>query len=121
MKIEIITSQNFRKEARPLLKKYPSLREELTDLQNELIKDPLKGISIGKNCFKIRLAIKSKGKGKSKGARVITFVLVEISKNQERNTLVNLASIYDKSQYENISDKDLRKIIKEIKDELNLS
>ncbi len=116
MKIEIITSQNFRKEARPLLKKYPSLRKELADLGEELIKDPLKGIPIGKNCFKIRLAIKSKGKGKSKGARVITFVIVEISKDKERYTLVNLASIYDKAQYENISDRDLRRIIKEIKE-----
>ena len=120
MKIKVITSHNFRKEAKPLLKKYPSLHGELANLEKVLIKNPFWGTPIEKNCFKIRLAIKSKGKGKLGGARVITFVVVNISKDKEKNTLINLASIYDKSQYDDIEDKDLRKIIKEIKKELNL-
>jgi hypothetical protein len=58
------------------------------------------------------------GKGKSGGARIITFI-VKIAENIEEQTLVNLASIFDKSQIQNISDIRLRQIIKEILDELN--
>ncbi|ONF90684.1 type II toxin-antitoxin system RelE/ParE family toxin, partial [Leptospira santarosai] len=57
--------------------------------------------------YKIRIPIASKGKGKSGGARVITCVFL-IEK------VVWLLSIYDKSEKENISDKDLEKAIKEI-------
>jgi hypothetical protein len=66
------------------------------------------GVSLGNNCYKIRLAISSKGKGKSGGARIITCVIV----NDEE---VYLAAIYDKSDRENITDKELEQIIKTIK------
>nr|WP_255353670.1 type II toxin-antitoxin system RelE/ParE family toxin [Pedobacter sp. R20-19] len=62
---------------------------------------------MGKNCFKIRIAITSKGKGKSGGARVITnFIITE--------STVYLLSIYDKSEQDNISDKELLELLKEI-------
>ncbi|WP_369818103.1 type II toxin-antitoxin system RelE/ParE family toxin [Pedobacter sp. R20-19] len=65
------------------------------------------GTPIGKNCFKIRIAITSKGKGKSGGARVITnFIITE--------STVYLLSIYDKSEQDNISDKELLELLKEI-------
>ena len=73
-----------------MLKKYPSLKAELLQLSEQIAENPGMGIALGKNCFKIRLAIKSKGKGKSGGARVITYV---IANDQE----VALLSIYDKS------------------------
>ena len=65
------------------------------------------GTPIGKDCFKIRLAIKSKTKGKSGGARVITCVKI-IAKT------VYLISIYDKSDFDDINDSDLKNRLKEI-------
>jgi hypothetical protein len=62
------------------------------------------GTPIGKNCFKIRLAIKSKGQGKSGGARVITCVLAV------KETVV-LLSIYDKAEKEDISDLVLQQLL----------
>jgi len=54
-----------------------------------------------------RLAIASKGRGKSSGARVITHFYVE-------NETVFLLAIYDKSEQDDISDKELRELLSEI-------
>lgn len=81
------------------------------------------GIMITENLYKIRLAVKSKGRGKSGGMRVITYVWevsVEIVESENPSeTIVFLASIYDKSEEENISDKDITKLIDEIEDMLD--
>lgn len=72
-----------------------------------LIKDPLTGTPLGKNCYKIRFKIKSKNQGKSGGASVITFVKIE-------NKRITLLDIYDKSEKENITDKELEALIKSV-------
>ena len=95
----------FEKQAKRLIKKYASLRNELLLLVQELKENPEQGTTIGKNCYKIRLAIASKGKGKSGGARVITNFIVT-------NATVYLLSIYDKSEKENLSDKELGELLK---------
>ena len=69
---------------------------------------PEQGVALGNNCYKIRLAIASKGKGKSGGARVITYV-------QITQTNVFLLSIYDKSEVDNISDKELLELLARFK------
>jgi hypothetical protein len=74
-----------------------------------LEENPTQGISLGRNCYKIRLAITSKGKGKSGGARVITNIVVT------EDTLY-LLSIYDKSDKDNLSDKELEELLKDIID-----
>lgn len=102
-KIKIIP--NFEKELKRLAKKYPSLKTEYIDLVNSLKREPKQGKAIGNGCYKIRLAIASKGKGKSGGARVITYVQVV-------DTSVFLLSIYDKSEKENIPDKELLELLK---------
>ena len=94
----------FERQTKKLTKKYPSLKAELLNLINELKQNPAKGKAIGKSCYKIRLAIKSKGKGKSGGARVITYVFVSTE-------IVYLLSIYDKSSKENLSDKELEELL----------
>ncbi|WP_061266302.1 type II toxin-antitoxin system RelE/ParE family toxin [Leptospira interrogans] len=107
MNFNILRSLQFEKELKRLVKKYPSLKKEYKDLISSLENKPTQGTPIGQNCYKIRIPIASKGKGKSGGARVITCVfLIE--------EVVYLVSIYDKSEKENISDKDLEKIIKSI-------
>jgi mRNA-degrading endonuclease RelE of RelBE toxin-antitoxin system len=92
---------NFEKELKRLSKKYPSLKAEYVKLVQQLKEHPEQGTFIGNNCYKIRLAIASKGKGKSGGARVITCVKIS-------QTSVYLLSIFDKSERENIPDKELK-------------
>jgi len=73
-------------------------------LIEELEKNPEKGIPLGNNIYKIRLAIASKGKGKSGGARVITYL-----KTEQGN--IYLLSIYDKGRKDTISDKEIEDIL----------
>ena len=94
----------FERQAKRLIKKYPSLKLEILNLIKELKENPMTGTSIGKNCYKIRLSIKSKGKGKSGGSRVITNIVVS-------DRTVYLLSIYDKSAKASISDKELIKLL----------
>ncbi len=117
MNVKIIASINFRKEAKRLLKKYASLKKEFEELDKKLQINPYLGDPIGKKCFKIRLAVKSKGKGKSGGLRVITYVVLKIRKIADELIKINLISTYDKSEFETISDKDLIKLIKEVEEE----
>jgi mRNA-degrading endonuclease RelE of RelBE toxin-antitoxin system len=100
MNYSVEVTSPFKNQAKRLLKKYPSLKSELSLLFQNLETNPKQGTALKNNCFKIRLAIASKGKGKSGGARVITHVQVIRSK-------VYLLSIYDKSEQSTISDKDL--------------
>lgn len=95
----------FKKQAKPLLKKYPSLKGELENVIDILEQDPNQGTSIGNNCYKIRLAIASKNKGKSGGARLIVNV-------QFIDHLVYMLSIYDKAEQENISDAEIKALLK---------
>lgn len=104
MSYSVKSIEVFERQAKKLVKKYPSLKSELLDLVLELKKNPDKGKAIGKSCFKIRLSIKSKGKGKSGGARVITNVVLI-------NDSVYLLSIYDKSDKETLSDKELEELL----------
>jgi mRNA-degrading endonuclease RelE of RelBE toxin-antitoxin system len=95
----------FEKQLKRLVKKFPSLKIEYSQLVSSLKNNPAQGTSLGSNCYKIRLAIASKGKGKSGGARVITHI-------QVIKTRVFLLSIYDKSEQSDITDKDLLEWVK---------
>lgn len=107
MSFRILPTPAFARELKKLTKKYVSLKEDLKALIIELSRNPQNGISLGNNCYKIRLAITSKGKGKSGGARIITYVQVV-------NETVYLLSIYDKSDLDNISDSELASRIKDL-------
>ncbi len=105
MKYKIRTITNFDREYKRLAKKYQSLKEEIAELGANLADNPLQGEPLGKDCYKIRLKIKSKGKGKSGGARVITCVKVIAG-------AVVLVSIYDKAEREDIADGLLLELLK---------
>lgn len=107
MSYKVKTIPKFDKELKRLARKYPSLKMEFTALVDSLEKNAEQGVSLGNNCYKIRLSIASKGQGKSGGARVITCVRII-------ETMVYLLTIFDKAERENISDKELRKLIMEI-------
>lgn len=119
MSVRIITTENFRREAKKLIKKYRSLKGELSGLAEELVEDPRKGVHIGKDVYKIRLAVKSKGRGKSGGLRIITFVQLIIEELNSEDLDVYLLSIYDKSDFANISESLLKHLIKEIQEEIS--
>jgi mRNA-degrading endonuclease RelE of RelBE toxin-antitoxin system len=107
MSFDVVPIPEFVKELKGLAKKYRSLRSELAELGNELAEHPNMGTAIGSDCYKIRLAIKSKGGGKSGGARVITCV---VAVREE----VYLLSIYDKSEQDTLTDKRLKELLKQI-------
>lgn len=104
MSYNILPIPPFDRQLKRLSKKYPSLKEEYFELIESLEQNPEQGTNLGNNCYKIRLAIASKGKGKSGGARVITnFVIADAT--------VYLLSIYDKSEKENLTDKELNELL----------
>ena len=108
MSYSIFAVPKFKKELKKLVKKYPSLKFEFASLLDRLETDPKQGTDIGKNCYKIRLAIKSKGKGKSGGARIITHIVIS-------DRIVYLLSIYDKATKENLTNKELAELLKSIR------
>lgn len=95
MSFKVRTIPNFDKEFKKLYKKYPSLIDDFGKILQELALNPQFGTSIGKGCFKIRIAISSKNKGKSGGARIITCVKIH-------DEVITLISIYDKSEQADI-------------------
>jgi hypothetical protein len=109
MNYSVKSIEVFERQAKRLIKKYVSLKNELKQLAQELTEYPQKGIPLGNSCYKIRIAIASKGKGKSGGGRIIThFVL--------RESTVYLLSIYDKSEQEDLTDKELMELLEYIPD-----
>ncbi|MCF1750007.1 type II toxin-antitoxin system RelE/ParE family toxin [Mariniradius sediminis] len=107
MKFRVDSIKSFEREAQRLKRKFPSLKNELGQLIDDLESNPFQGTPLGRGFYKIRLAIKSKGKGKSGGARVVTFVKVV-------DELVYLASIYDKSEKSDISIEELNRLFGEV-------
>ena len=115
MSVTVHITKSFKTAVKPVLKKYPSISVDLLKLEKVLLADPKHGTALGHNTYKIRLKISSKGKGKSGGARVISFVetiLIGEVQLLEEDTSVNLITIYDKADTANITDKELKDLIK---------
>jgi hypothetical protein len=108
MKVTISTIDEFDRRARRLAKKYKSLKDDLRTFQQEIMENPLMGIDLGRGVRKIRMAIGSKGKGKSGGARVLTLTVL-VSEDAD----VTLLTIYDKDEIDNVSDEYIRWLISE--------
>lgn len=108
MNYKILSIPEFDKQLKRLSKKFPSLKNEIAGLAKILQANPDHGVSIGQHCFKIRLSVASKAKGKSGGVRVITYVLV-------MESIVYLLSIYDKSEREDISNAELKQLLNQIR------
>ena len=106
MSYDIIPTPDFKKFFKKLFKKYPPLKDYLRKLVERLEENYEIGIPLGNNLFKVRLAIESKNKGKSAGARVIYFFVVD---DQE----IYLIHIFDKGQFENIPKHLLLQLLKD--------
>jgi mRNA-degrading endonuclease RelE of RelBE toxin-antitoxin system len=101
---------DFAKDLKRLIKKYSSLKEDLAELNGSLARNPIQGDALSKDCYKIRLRIKSKGAGKSGGGRVITCVRVVRSK-------IYLLALYDKSKVGSLSDEKITERLNAINDQ----
>lgn len=109
MNYNITTSDHFDVAAKRLAKKYPSFKQDILKFRDELLKNPLQGVELYPGIRKIRMVIKSKGKGKSGGARVITYNFIA----KEMDGQIVLLLIYDKEDASSVKVNVLKEIIKE--------
>jgi len=107
MSFEILPTPLFERELKKLSKRHSSIKNDLAATIGLLIKNPSLGESLGDNCFKIRMAVSSKNKGKSGGARIITYLKIV-------EETIFLISIYDKSDTNTIKDKEILSRIKDL-------
>lgn len=110
MNYRIIPQKHFLKELKRLAKKYRSLKQDLQALQNELSNNPSAGVDLGCGIRKIRMAIGCKNKGKSHGARVITYTYAI----DEAEGVINLIYIYDKEERESITLNEIKWLVEEV-------
>lgn len=107
MKYRIKTTKSFDKALKKLSKKYVSIADDYELLLQELKQNPYLGIQLGHGLRKIRMRIASKGKGKSGGARVISYtVIIAVGE-----TDVNLLYVYDKSERDNVTEEELKALL----------
>ncbi len=107
MSCNIIVTPEFSRSLKKLAKHYKSMKDDFAYFLDQLRENPWMGTDLGQGLHKVRLSITSKGKGKSGGARVITLVTVHTDENDQ----VLLLAIYDKSERENLSDKELNDLL----------
>lgn len=108
MKYKLKFQRTFEKEAKRLGKRYVSMKTDIASLSEELLVNPRLGTDLGGGLRKIRMAITSKGKGKSGGARVISFTVVVAVEESE----INLLYIYDKAERSSISKKEIEELLR---------
>ena len=111
MKVSFDYLDEFLRGAKALRKRYPSFEDDYNTFLDELEKNPFSGEPLGNHTYKNRMAIASKGKGKSGGARVITYNLQQPSEDE---VIITLMTIYDKSDISNVSDAYIRSLVKEV-------
>lgn len=109
MSYRIVPTRKFLRELKQLAKRYVSIGEDVEALGISLAENPFQGVDLGGGLRKIRMAITSKGRGKSGGARVITLNVILTDEDGE----VFLITIYDKAERESISVKELEKFVRE--------
>ncbi|MDE7413675.1 MAG: addiction module toxin RelE [Muribaculaceae bacterium] len=99
MNFDVIPTPDFEKAFKALAKRHRSLKKDILELTSSLQKNPFQGDELIPGIRKIRMAIASKGRGKSGGARVITYTIVAA----ETNGRVYLIDIYDKADYSTVN------------------
>jgi len=102
--MKVRMSEDFRVAYKRLKKRHKSLEDDFECLLGSLLQNPMQGVELEDGVRKVRLAISSKGRGKSGGARVIIRIRIVADELQ-------LLYIYDKSDFGNISDAYLRDIM----------
>lgn len=108
MEYKVKTTKTFEKEIKRLGKLYASITDDYAQLLNDLYANPQLGTDLGGGLRKVRMRITSKGKGKSGGARGITFTVVVAVEESE----INLLYIYDKSERESITHNEIDELLR---------
>ncbi len=103
-KLEIIKQESFKKAFRKLLKRYKSIDRDLDNFFDSITSKKDLGIELKANLFKVRIANSDKQKGKSSGYRLISYLKI-------LDDELHLIYIYDKSDLENIDEKEIDKLI----------
>jgi mRNA-degrading endonuclease RelE of RelBE toxin-antitoxin system len=111
----ILFAQEFKRKVKPLTKKYHTLRANIDQLGEDLIKNPFLGESYGGNIYKIRLADESKGKGKSGGFRILYYLSIPKANGID----IILITIFDKSELDTIKKKDAELLLEKVLSELD--
>ena len=105
-----IPTPTFEKSYKRLKKKYYSLKTDLEEFKKEYNDNPDIGDDLGGGFRKIRVAIKSKNRGKRGGARIITY---EVCVKTEDKAVI-LVEIYDKSEISTLADREYEAALKEL-------
>lgn len=105
----IETSPRFERELKKLANHYQSLKQDYKNFLESLKENPLQGINLGKGIRKVRMTLTDKGKGKSGGARVLTYTALLT----ESEGKLLLLTIYDKSKRSTMTDKEIKTLIKQ--------
>lgn len=108
MNCNILISSVFARSAKKLAKRYSSFRNDFATFVSLLKDNPFVGVDLGHGMRKIRMAVQSKGKGKSGGVRVITYLIDQTNEQ----VMIELLDVYDKSEVSSLSDKELRDLLK---------
>jgi mRNA-degrading endonuclease RelE of RelBE toxin-antitoxin system len=111
MKVTIKYLAEFQRLAKDLKRKYKSFKDDYDTFLDELERNPFGGEPLGHHTYKNRMAIASKGKGKSGGARVITYNVKQVTEDE---VVITLMTIYDKSEISNVSDAYIRSLVQQI-------
>ena len=110
MMVSVIVSSEFERQAKRFAKKYKSFVDDVARFLSGIKENPYQGVDLGGGKRKLRMAVASKGKGKSGGMRVITFNVSVV----DENIVVNLITIYDKQEICNVSEHYIDQIIKNL-------
>lgn len=110
MNYTVELASKFKKDFKRLGKKYHSLERDVDELVSSLTENPYQGADLGGGVRKVRMAISDKGRGKSGGARVITYTVLL----DERSGRITLLTLYDKNEQDTISRKDIDNLLKEV-------
>lgn len=110
MNYTVKLASKFKKDFKRLDKKYHSLEQDVDNLVASLTANPFQGADLGNGVRKVRMAISGKGRGKSGGARVITYTIAV----DESTGRITLLTLYDKNEQDSISRKEIDKLLREI-------
>lgn len=100
----------FTKELKRLQKKYRSIENDVEKLMESISINPSQGADLGGGVRKVRMAISDKGRGKSGGARVITYTMYV----DETSGRITMLTIYDKNEQDSIDKKEINELLEEL-------
>ncbi|GHV22739.1 hypothetical protein FACS189428_5240 [Clostridia bacterium] len=109
METKFLVTPQFDKSYKALKKKYVSIKSDVEQFKKDFSDNHSLGDSLGGGYRKVRLAIQSKNKGKSGGARIITY---ELCLKTTDDTIV-LVDIYDKSERETMPEWEYKTTIQD--------